>query len=143
MQDLERMRADNKLRLLNADGTYPAFAYVMRITTADGYLWTKVGMTTKTPQQRADAIRKAGVKGTKYANVDVLYYIPCKSKFDAERMEDVLRAVMTLIDPRKFMPNDRLRAYHDDFITYIITHPDVRRYAKEFGVEEWVKENII
>lgn len=134
---------ENELKALNNCGDYPAFAYVMKITTMEGRLWTKVGMTTKTPYERARGIKKSGVKGTKYFNVECIYYIPCKSKRDAEHMEDILRAVMTLIDPRKFMAHDRFAMYHDDFVTYIITHPDVRRYAKEFGVSDWVAENVI
>ncbi len=134
---------ENELKTLNRNGEYPAFAYLMKITTNNGFLWTKVGMTTKTPYERARSIRSKGVRGTKYHNVECVYYIPCKSKNDAERMEDVLRACLTLIDPRKFMPHDRFKGYHDDFITYLITHPDVRRNAKEFGVPEWVADNII
>ena len=134
---------ESDLKTMNRNGMYPAFAYIMKITTEEGYLWTKVGMTTKTPYERARSIKRDGVKGTKYFDVECVYYIPCKSKEDAERMEDVLRACLTLIDPRKFMPHDRFRGYHSDFVTYLITHPDVRRNAKEFGVSSWISENVI
>ncbi len=134
---------ENELKALNRNGEYPAFAYIMKITTEEDYLWTKVGMTTHTPYERARGIRTKGVKDTKYTEVECVYYIPCKSKTDAERMEDVLRACLTLIDPRKFRPHDTFTMYRDDFVTYLVTHPDVRRNAKEFGVTDWVTENII
>lgn len=133
---------EKELRQLNRNGVYPAFAYIMKIVTEKGYIWTKIGMTTKTPEERARGIKRAGVKGHKYFSVDCEYYIPCKSKRDAEHMENVLRSVLTLIDPRKFMAHDRFAGYKEDYITYIIVHPDVRRNAREFGVKEWVDENL-
>lgn len=135
---LIQKRAENQLALQQ----YPAFAYIMKIDVKGGRTWTKIGMTTNTPFERARGIRSKGVKGYKYDAVTVKWFIPCKSKNDAERMEDCLRAVLTLIDPRNFMPHDRLNGYHDDFVTYMTTHPDVRRNAKEFGVPEWVEQHF-
>lgn len=134
-----------ELKALNRSGEYPAFAYIMKVTTMDGYTWTKIGKTKYTPYERARGIKRDGRKkgNVKYYSVDPIYYIPCKSDSDAELMENVLRACLTLIDPRKFMPHDTFGAFNDDFVTYLITHPDVRRNAKEFGVAKWVAENVI
>ena len=130
----------NELKDKNRNGEYPAFAYVMKITTRGGYLWTKIGMTTKTPDERAKGIKKDGVKGIKYSDVECKWFIPCKSKECAEKMENVFRSILTLIDPHSFAPHDRLLSYRDEYVTYFQMHPDVNRWMKEFGVTSWVDE---
>lgn len=93
------------------------WVYIDKITFKDGAVWCKIGQTSQTPEKRAHQIKKTGWQdGTlKPEKIEVCWFAECKDEAATEIMENVLRIAMIKLNPSKFLKNDRLTIWEDDY----------------------------
>lgn len=113
------------------DGHY---AYIDKITFVNGSPITKVGKASNIENRRQQQLRHQYSDCPAIQDVEVKHFFTCHSDDDAIAMENVLRAVMVLINPRAYKFNDRLMDYDDSYVNIIKNHPETQRWAKEFCI---------
>lgn len=103
------------------------WCYVDKITMPNGEVWTKIGQTTQTPEERARGFawgpKNAKVKPLK---TEVQARFDCKDEESMTTLENLLRFAMMSINPLKFEMNDRLLEYKDNYPSLICNHPAVQ-----------------
>lgn len=113
------------------DGHY---AYIDKITFVDGIPITKVGKASNIESRRQQQLKHKYSDCPSIKDVEVKHFFTCRSDEDAIAMENVLRAVMVLINPRAYKFNDRLMDYDESYVDIIKNHPETQRWAKEFCI---------
>lgn len=99
------------------------WCYIDKITMPNGEIWTKIGQTTQTPEQRARNFTW-GEKDNKVkpAKVEIQARFNCRDEESMKTLENLLRYAMMSINPLKFEMNDRLLDYKDSYPDKIINH---------------------
>lgn len=113
------------------DGHY---AYIDKITFVNGIPITKVGKASNIENRRRQQLNHKYSDCPAIQDVEVKHFFTCHSDDDAIAMENVLRAVMVLINPRAYKFNDRLMDYDESYVDIIKNHPETQKWAKEFCV---------
>lgn len=103
------------------------WCYIDKITMPNGEVWTKIGQTTQTPEERA----RGFAWGPKNAKVrplktEVQARFNCKDEESMTTLENLLRYAMMSINPLKFEMNDRLLEYKDNYPELICNHSAVQ-----------------
>lgn len=113
------------------DGHY---AYIDKITFVNGVPITKIGKASNIENRRRQQLNHKYSNCPAIQDVEVKHFFTCHSDDDAIAMENVLRAVMVLINPRAYKFNDRLMDYDDSYVDIIKNHPETQKWAKEFCI---------
>lgn len=103
------------------------WCYIDKVIMPNGEVWTKIGQTTQTPEERARDFawgsKNAKVKPLK---TEIQVRFKCKDEESMETLENLLRFAMMAINPLKFKMNDRLLDYKDNYPELICNHPIVQ-----------------
>ena len=110
------------------------WVYIENIIMPDMTEYCKIGHTTQTPRKRASQLKwKENGKVVKPLAVNITNEILCKSKTAMQNLEDCLRIGMTAIDPDRYIPNDRLNSWQDDYPERIMSNPFVVMGMEQFA----------
>ena len=110
------------------------YAYIDQIIFTNSKSITKVGKASNINDRKNKQKTHRYSDSPKIEDVIVHYYFTCKSDEDAIAMENVLRSVMTLLNPRAFKFNDRLLDWDESYVSKILNHPATIYWAKEFCI---------
>lgn len=124
-------KTNTKHRTNDTNGHY---AYIDKITFVDDSAITKIGKASNLESRRQQQLRHKYNNLPSIADVEVKHYFVCKSDDDATTMENVLRSVMVLINPRAYRFNDRLMDYDESYVDMIKNHPETIKWAKKLCI---------
>lgn len=123
-----------KGKALFTEGKEVFWCYIDKITMPNGETWCKIGQTTQTPKERANGFHwSINGKKVKPAAVEIQYAVQCKNATAMQNMEDCLRLGMTAINPDKYVKNDRLICWEDDYPQRIIENSFVQMGLSQFA----------